>query len=1457
MPSAGAAGLSCLELALQLLTGLEAGAGHATAPPLWLITRGTQALGVGDGNATCDHAGLWGLARVGRIELPGVRTRCIDIETTNGALVDALASFPASSASASLSASSASILPSSLLALAEAETEVVCRSAMHVPRLVELAFTSDASFQLSVHARGSIDNLYFAHSTATASSTASGSSSAPPAGHVDMAVRAAGLNFRDVLIVLGLYPEAAGESFAPGDDCAGVVSAIGSSTAPSGTAGSGTTGSVTAGRSVGEAVYGSPGFTPGCSCFASHVRVDARIVVPMPPSLSHERACTLPTVYSTVHTAFERMRLHAATPLLLHAAVGGVGLAAGEFARWLDAPLRLTTSKPAKHRPLRELELWHAWSSRDPTAFTRGVSKKLHALRVNGVLNSLSADFIAVSVGLLNEYGRFVEIGKRGVWSADRGNAAIGNATVGNNALHRRGAEQHVLSAAMQLHVIDIAAMVPAHPAWYSRVLSILSQRVARGAVHSLPLHAFDLREGVHQAYRFLQSGASVGKVVLVVPRALSGASAARAAAGESLAAVASASATTVLVTGGLGGLGLLTARCVALEQQGTGSRGRGSHVVLGSRTGRVQPGSEADMASLPDSAVSIALCDVSSPIEVRRLVSSLHRSEGSDDAPQLGTVVHAAGVLADGVLSNQTAAKLRHALTPKVLGARWLHASTSALPLSCCAFFASVVGLLGNAGQGPYAAANAWLDSMSGCRRSGGLAAQSLQWGYVAEIGLAARNMLAAHAHKLGMGLVAREQAERVLRSVVCCAGAGTAVAFPVRHAASIAILPAQWPVLRSQYALCPSLLLPADGASLASSRRCVGDALQDSSATYASGATRAVGAGLASRMPIAPAAAVGLKGVLSLVRRVVGASSVNADAPLMDGGVDSLGAVELRNGLQALLGSSVRLPSTVVFDFPTARLLAAACAPHDAPSAPEQPAAGVAGAGAAGGLGSCCPPAVASMSLAWPGSATTESRALANLQTGHVAASDVPATRWDKYGPSLPSLHMSFGGFLRYVDRFDGGFFGMPPTESLATDPQHRLLLELGYEALHSASERKDSLSGQLVSVGVGICHEDFRTLTQDGELSKSPYASVGYAHSVAAGRLSYVLGLHGPCTSLDVACASALVATQYTESSLLRDGCLSGLAAGVNVMLTPEVACRFANAGMLSHKGRCHTFDARADGYLRAESCCAIVLKPVDGVEDVGNGASSDGLKGLTVRQDGKSASLTAPNGQAQQQLLHAALRFAGSTRAELRSIEAHGTGTPLGDPIEAGSLKGALVGRDGGQPLVLGGVKGNSGHTESAAGLSGLQAVLLAHRHAFAAPNTQLRVLNPHVSSLVDGEKVLTLPVQLAPPAPPLGKGGVSSFGYSGTIAHALLRVCPGRGYTPTPPWAGRVAFHRESLAWPQRRSSKGARAASRDMMVSVRLSCLVDAAEVSTQELKPWTPRGGSFSLSLRHAPCLP
>lgn len=402
--------------------------------------------------------------------------------------------------------------------------------------------------------------------------------------------------------------------------------------------------------------------------------------------------------------------------------------------------------------------------------------------------------------------------------------------------------------------------------------------------------------------------------------------------------------------------------------------------------------------------------------------------------------------------------------------------------------------------------------------------------------------------------------------------------------------------------------------------------------------------------------------------------------------------------------------------------------------------------------------------------------------LRDGVDAITGIPAERWDLetfYDADVTKpgkMTTRFGSFLKNVDRFDAAFFGISPREAVSMDPQQRLLLETTWEALENAGQSPEALAGSQTGVFVGISNSDyFRMVISDLDQIDT-YATTGGMLSVAAGRISYLLGLRGPAISVDTACSSSLVTIHLACQSLRQKECNLALVGGVNLVLTPEANINFSKAGMMALDGRCKTFDAAADGYVRGEGCAMIVLKRL-------SDALADGdhilalVRGSAVNQDGRSSGLTAPSGPAQEAVIRAALKSAGVAPRQVGYVEAHGTGTSLGDPIEVRAL-GLVYGeaREPASPLQIGSIKTNVGHLEAAAGVAGLLKVVLALQHGEIPPHLHFQVPNPHIAWADYPVKVTT---QRTPWAPIDGKriAGVSSFGFSGTNAHVILEEAP--------------------------------------------------------------------------------
>jgi myxalamid-type polyketide synthase MxaB len=398
--------------------------------------------------------------------------------------------------------------------------------------------------------------------------------------------------------------------------------------------------------------------------------------------------------------------------------------------------------------------------------------------------------------------------------------------------------------------------------------------------------------------------------------------------------------------------------------------------------------------------------------------------------------------------------------------------------------------------------------------------------------------------------------------------------------------------------------------------------------------------------------------------------------------------------------------------------------------------------------------------------------------LDRGGDAITEIPADRWDAdayfdENPDVPGkMYTRWGGFIDQIDAFSPGFFGIAPREAAAMDPQQRLLLEIAWQALEHANLAPDRLVDRRVGVFVGIGATDYSELAvMQGTAAINAHNGTGTSLSVAAGRLSYCLGLRGPSLAIDSACSSSLAALHLAVQSLRAGEAEVCLAGGVNLMMSPDSLVTLCKARMLSPDGRCKTFDAAANGYVRGEGCGMLVLKRYS--DALSQGDNVLGLiRGSAVNHNGHSGGLTVPSGLAQQELVRQALDDAGLAPVDVAYVEAHGTGTAIGDPIEVDALGSLHQGRA--EPLLIGSVKSNVGHLEWAAGICGIIKVLLAFQHDRIPATLHVKQLNPRV----DWSQ---LPVKVVTEAAAWPEGrrvaGVSSFGFGGTNAHVLLEAAP--------------------------------------------------------------------------------
>ncbi|ERN42090.1 natural product biosynthesis luciferase-like monooxygenase domain protein [Rubidibacter lacunae KORDI 51-2] len=427
--------------------------------------------------------------------------------------------------------------------------------------------------------------------------------------------------------------------------------------------------------------------------------------------------------------------------------------------------------------------------------------------------------------------------------------------------------------------------------------------------------------------------------------------------------------------------------------------------------------------------------------------------------------------------------------------------------------------------------------------------------------------------------------------------------------------------------------------------------------------------------------------------------------------------------------------------------------------------------------------PIAIVGMGCRFPGGAVDPDAYWQLLQQGTDAITEVPSDRWSLdhfYDPDVNApgkMYVRNGGFVDGLQEFDADFFGITPREAQSLDPQQRLLLEVVWEALETANLPTTALTNTPTGVYIGICTNDYsQHLMQRGFEGIDAYLSTGNSHSTAAGRLSYLLGLTGPCLSVDTACSSSLVAVHLACTSLRNGESDVALAAGVNRIFSPINTINFCKARMMAADGRCKTFDISADGFGRGEGCGVLVLKRLSDAQRDGDNILAL-LRGSAINQDGHTSGLTVPNGPSQQEVIRQALKSGNLNPSEIGYVEAHGTGTSLGDPIEMGAL-GAVFGpqRTDATPLHVGSAKTNIGHLEGAAGIAGLIKVVLQLQHEEIAPHLHLQNPNPYI----DWDQ---FPVEIPTKAIPWPRSesprlaGVSSFGFSGTNAHVILEEAP--------------------------------------------------------------------------------
>ncbi|MFG1955424.1 SDR family NAD(P)-dependent oxidoreductase, partial [Micromonospora sp. NPDC048830] len=812
LPSLRDAQRSVLQSTLHLVRAL---ATRSLSPRTYLVTRGAQPVGEPVGPLALGQAPLWGMAGAIALEHPDLRCTRIDLDPAD-------------------TGGDAALLAAELRADGRDDQVALRGAARHVARLARCAGDdggrlvppSVESFRLEVATPGVLDRLVLRPVPRRS-----------PAPHeVELRVGATGLNFRDVLNVLGMYP---GEAGPLGLECVGEVVALGADVRD---------------LAVGDRVVA---LAPGG--FGSFVTVGADLVAPVPTAVTDADAATIPVAFLTALYALEHIaRLAPGDRVLIHAAAGGVGMAAVQIAQAVGAEVYATAS-PAKWPVLERMGVRHVFHSRT-LAFADAIRERTGGAGVDVVLNSLTGDFLVESMRLLRPGGRFVEIGKREIWSTDKA------AQVNPDAAYT---------------AFDLVELSRDEPATVRSLLRELMRRFAAGTLRPLPRRVFGLPRAV-DAFRHMAQARHVGKVVVSRHDDADG--------GADDVVRADG---TYLITGGLGGLGLHVARWLV-------ERGARTLALVG--RGGVTDANRTDVAALRDAGarVEVLRADVARPEDVDRLVG-----EVTATLPPLRGVVHAAGVLDDGVLLQQEWPRFERVLGPKLAGAWNLHRATRQLDLDFFVLFSSVASMLGSAGQANYAAGNAFLDALAEERRRQGLPGLSVNWGPWRGAGMAASvdDRGDRQWALRGMGLI---DPERGVAELAWALG---------QSRVRVGVVAAEWGPYLRQYPpgrrppLLDDLARPVDG---------------DAGTEAVRGEHRALLTLLEAAPPDDRLELV-VAHVRDLAARVLGlraAHTLDTQRPLNELGLDSLMAVELRNALSLSVDRS--LPATVLFDYPTVEALA-----------------------------------------------------------------------------------------------------------------------------------------------------------------------------------------------------------------------------------------------------------------------------------------------------------------------------------------------------------------------------------------------------------------------------------------------------------------------------------------------------------------------------------------------------
>ena len=793
------------------------------------------------------------------------------------------------------------------------------------------------------------------------------------------------------------------------------------------------------------------------------------------------------------------------------------------------------------------------------------------------------------------------------------------------------------------------------------------------------------------------------------------------------------------LITGGLGQLGRLAAHWLAKA----GAR----QLVLVSRT---SPGSSRSSWIKTIEELGCEVIVHPADMSDRKDVLELFEKFGNEFR-SLSGVVHAAGVLDDGLIETQTWQRFENVLAPKLDAACLLHEQTQDLDLDLFILYSSAASILGSPGQSNYATGNAYLDGLAWHRRQIGLPAISINWGPWSA-GMADDKKLVKRLALQGISPLSIDDAHSAMEKIIAS------------DCTQSLVMDVDWRRMRSGTG-GPALLSELVGSK---KTNMVGDsALVKQLRRLTASAQREL---------IESTIQESLQKILATPEKP------ETDRPLIEMGLDSLMAVEFSTTLQEMLGEQYSIGPTMLFDHPTVDAitdhvmkLTSIESNNSDNSETSVPKEITAQPTAQEAMVKREDIAIIGVSCRFPGSDDVH-QFWQNLLNGADSVRDIPEDRWDierfySEHREPGKMYARAGGFLDGIADFDAHFFDISEQEACWIDPQHRMLLENSYRALEDAGIATQPLADSNVGVFMGIMGQDYAFLPtlDDADVIRG-FQGAGLSHSAGVGRISYMFGFEGPSVAVDTASSSSLVAVFQAMRSLQDRNCNLALAGGVNAILAPVNSLLMSKAGLLSPDGRCKSFSKDADGFGRGEGCGVVVLKRLGDAQRDGDRIMAV-IRGGAVVHNGFSGGITSPNSKAQARVIDAAIKDAGIAPAQVQYLEAHGTGTEYGDPMEVGAAASIYgKGRTAENPLLIGSVKANISHLEAAGGASGLIKTVLSIYHGIIPKQIHCEQPNPHIpwqrmplkivaenTTWPDGERL----------------AGITALGLVGTNAHLIV------------------------------------------------------------------------------------